>query len=270
MSSIQDLITTVYRQYYITQCVHFSSLTFLLWDYIVTFTDEVELFWTGKWSYPRVLFFVNRYQAIGWQMVHTVGVLTVTKPGFERVGHVWMHNMIIISAVSGIIPIQLILSFRVYGLYNRAKWIIGFFAVAILATTAAQLYLVIKFSPAVTQISIPFLKISACQPTPGTTSHLFIAPIPALVFDVPAFLLVLLRGVSHLRAQRNIGFRGAALIRLLVRDSIQYFLIIVVAYSGSIIAFIKLPDIETFATFTYTASIISVSGSRMLINLRKG
>ncbi|KAF4564721.1 hypothetical protein EYR40_010893 [Pleurotus pulmonarius] len=178
--------------------------------------------------------------------------------------------MIIISAVSGIIPIQLILSFRVYGLYNRAKWIIGFFAVAILATTAAQLYLVIKLSPAVTQISIPLLKISACHPTPGTTSHLFIAPIPALVFDVPASPLVLLRGVSHLRAQRNIGFRGAALIRLLVRDSIQYFLIIVVAYSGSIIAFIKLPDIETFATFTYTASIISVSGSRMLINLRKG
>ncbi|KAF9495020.1 hypothetical protein BDN71DRAFT_1448150 [Pleurotus eryngii] len=121
--------------------------------------------------------------------------------------------------------VQLMLSLRVYRLYNRAKWIIVFFAVAILARTAAELYIVMKVPPAVTQVSIPFSKISACQPTPGTASHLNLAPIPALIFDIPAFLLVLLQGVSHLKVQRNAGFRGATLIRLrLVRDSIQYFL----------------------------------------------
>ncbi|KAL4264456.1 hypothetical protein AB1N83_003528 [Pleurotus pulmonarius] len=73
MSSIAviEQINTGYRQYYMTQYVHISSVTFLLWDYIVTLPDEVALFWNGKWSYARALFFVNRYQAIGWQVVHT-------------------------------------------------------------------------------------------------------------------------------------------------------------------------------------------------------
>ncbi|KAL4264477.1 hypothetical protein AB1N83_003537 [Pleurotus pulmonarius] len=84
MSSISELLTTGYQQYYITQCAQLSSLTFLLWDYIITLPDEIELFWTGRWSYPRVLFFVNRYQVIGWQIFHTIAVFMVTRPGFEQ------------------------------------------------------------------------------------------------------------------------------------------------------------------------------------------
>lgn len=48
--------------------------------------------------------------------------------------------------------------------------------------------------------------------------------ITAISFDIPAFLLVLLRGITHLRVQKAVGFRGSSLIRLLVRDSILYFL----------------------------------------------
>ncbi|KAF4583438.1 hypothetical protein EYR38_002189 [Pleurotus pulmonarius] len=96
---------------------------------------------------------------------------------------------------------------------------------------------------------------------------MYIPSIPALVFDVPAFLLVLLRGVSHLRAQRNIGFRGAALIRLLVRDSIQYFLIIVVAYSGSIIAFIKLPVRLIYPAAVHSPAEILLAGYRNVRNV---
>ncbi|KAL4264480.1 hypothetical protein AB1N83_003535 [Pleurotus pulmonarius] len=84
MSSIPELLATSYRQYYQTQCAHLSSLTFLVWDYIVTLPDEVELFWTGKWSYLRLLFFVNRYQVICWQTLHTIGIFMITKPGFEQ------------------------------------------------------------------------------------------------------------------------------------------------------------------------------------------
>lgn len=72
--------------------------------------------------------------------------------------------------------VQLILSFRVYGLYNRAKWIIGFFTVLLLAAITAQLYVVIKLSPEVTPIVIPFLHIIACQPTTGAVSHLYLGP----------------------------------------------------------------------------------------------
>ncbi|KAF4586878.1 hypothetical protein EYR40_010895 [Pleurotus pulmonarius] len=149
-----------------------------------------------------------------------------------------------------IIPVQLILSLRVYGLYNRAKWIAGFLAVLILASSAAELYVVIKLSPEMTRIALPFSDIIACEPTPGAVSHLYLGLIPAIAFDTPAFLLVLLRGVSHLRTQKNVGFRGSNLVRLLMRDSILYFLL-EECHPG------KLPHLANMSSFTIMDRIVT-------------
>ncbi|KDQ31869.1 hypothetical protein PLEOSDRAFT_1100395 [Pleurotus ostreatus PC15] len=165
--------------------------------------------------------------------------------------------------------VQLILAFRVYGLYNRAKWIIGFFAVLLLAAIAVQLYIVIKLSPKGTPISLPFLRIIACQPTPGAVSHLYLGPITTICPDIAAFLLVFLRGMSHLRVQKAVGFGGSTLIRLLMRDSILYFMMIMMVYTVIIISYVKFSVIESFITFGYGFSVISIAASRMLINLRK-
>ncbi|KAH7100819.1 hypothetical protein BKA62DRAFT_705712 [Auriculariales sp. MPI-PUGE-AT-0066] len=39
----------------------FASLAVLVWDYILTFADEVKYIWHGRKSWPAFLFFVNRY-----------------------------------------------------------------------------------------------------------------------------------------------------------------------------------------------------------------
>lgn len=143
-----------------------------------------------------------------------------------------------------IIPIQLILSLRIYGIYNHAKWMLWILTAMFLASAAAQLYIVIRLSPDVTRIAMPFSNIT-CEPTPGAAFRLHIGPcvyflrapkmvyiyspispsILAVAFDLPAFLLVLLRGLSLLRVQRSFGFRGSILVRLLLRDSILYFFV---------------------------------------------
>ncbi|KAF4586875.1 hypothetical protein EYR40_010892 [Pleurotus pulmonarius] len=260
-----------------------SSLTFLLWDYIITLPDEIELFWTGRWSYPRVLFFVNRYQVIGWQIFHTIGGLNAEssalltdltnqalseEPTYFQ-GHTWVHNMLTISAFTMTTSVQLILSLRVYGVYNRATWIIRFFTVLLLAAMVAQLYIVVKLSPEVTPIVLPFLHIVACQPTPGAVTHLYLGSVTTILPDIAAFLLVLLRGITRLRVQKTVGLGGSSLVRLLMRDSILYFLTIVMVYTVIIISFVKFSVTESFMAFGYGFSVISIAASRMLINLRK-
>ncbi|KAJ8693583.1 hypothetical protein PTI98_008564 [Pleurotus ostreatus] len=168
-----------------------------------------------------------------------------------------------------IIPIQLILFLRVYGLYNNAKWIVGFLAVLFLASMAGELYVVIKLSPGMTRIVLPFSNIVLCQPNSGAVSYLYLGLIPAIAFDIPVFLLVLLRGISHLGTQKNADFKGSNIVRLLTRDSTLYFLVILVVYIGLAISWIKLPGVEAFITFGYGFSIVSVTASRMLINLKK-
>ncbi|KDQ31863.1 hypothetical protein PLEOSDRAFT_1081272 [Pleurotus ostreatus PC15] len=225
--SIMDRIVTGHRQYYTTQYVHLSSFTVLLWDYIITLPDEVgpgqfirvhntdtikvELFWAGNWSYPRVLFFVNRYQAIGWQVVHTMG-------------QVWVHNLVTLSCLSLIIPVHSILGFRVYGLYNREKWIAWFLAILLLGSTAAELYVCVMLSPELLRTALPFSNIVVCEAIRGSVSHLYMGLIPAVAFDTSALILVLVRGITYIRTQRIAGYRRSTLLHVLMRDSILYFL----------------------------------------------
>ncbi|KAF4564720.1 hypothetical protein EYR36_002659 [Pleurotus pulmonarius] len=272
-----------------------SSLTFLLWDYIITLPDEIELFWTGRWSYPRVLFFVNRYQVIGWQIFHTIGGLNAESSALLtdltnqarmsassscKLRHLIRDSKLRSAVYSSSLcrttqaftmttSVQLILSLRVYGVYNRATWIIRFFTVLLLAAMVAQLYIVVKLSPEVTPIVLPFLHIVACQPTPGAVTHLYLGSVTTILPDIAAFLLVLLRGITRLRVQKTVGLGGSSLVRLLMRDSILYFLTIVMVYTVIIISFVKFSVTESFMAFGYGFSVISIAASRMLINLRK-
>ncbi|KAH7905915.1 hypothetical protein BJ138DRAFT_1130232 [Hygrophoropsis aurantiaca] len=38
-----------------------ASLSLLIYDYLLTLREEIEFFWSGRWTLSRVLFFLNRY-----------------------------------------------------------------------------------------------------------------------------------------------------------------------------------------------------------------
>jgi len=59
-SDIKDLIKDN-QNLVITRCVGVASFTVLVWDHIITFSDEVEYVWKGAKGLPVYLFFVNRY-----------------------------------------------------------------------------------------------------------------------------------------------------------------------------------------------------------------
>ncbi|KAF4564723.1 hypothetical protein EYR36_002662 [Pleurotus pulmonarius] len=119
------------------------------------------------------------------------------------------------------------------------------------------------------RIALPLSDIVVCEAIPGTVLHLYLGLIPAVAFDTSALLLVLVRGMSYIRTRKTAGFKGSTLLRVLMRDSILYFLVILVVYLALIIALIKLPGTETFITFGYAFSITSITATRMLINLKK-
>ncbi|KAJ6495366.1 hypothetical protein C8R45DRAFT_986966 [Mycena sanguinolenta] len=38
-----------------------SALCLFMWDYFLTFPQEVQYFWGSRWSFVKLLFFLNRY-----------------------------------------------------------------------------------------------------------------------------------------------------------------------------------------------------------------
>ncbi|GJJ06515.1 hypothetical protein Clacol_000707 [Clathrus columnatus] len=54
---IADGLNDLYATRYFT----FACYTVLLYDHVLLFGQEVELFWKAKWNYVKVLFMFNRY-----------------------------------------------------------------------------------------------------------------------------------------------------------------------------------------------------------------
>ncbi|KAG0699016.1 hypothetical protein DFH29DRAFT_68174 [Suillus ampliporus] len=42
-----------------------SVTTLYIWDFVLTFHYEVAILWGTKWTTARILFFINRYFALG-------------------------------------------------------------------------------------------------------------------------------------------------------------------------------------------------------------
>ncbi|KAF9493490.1 hypothetical protein BDN71DRAFT_1591028 [Pleurotus eryngii] len=304
MSPFMDQITSSYHQLYATRYAQVSSLTLLVWDYFVTLPDEEQLLWHGRWTYPRALFFINRYQTIIWQIFNTVGTCSPpstpsplvlrfclgNKAGFAPRNtqadsglavttdtsllrsqcscQAWGRHIIEATGTSIVFCVHLILAFRIYGLYGRSRWITMFLAIMLLATLSGEIYVAIRLAPDFARIPLPFMvNLFVCLPSETVDTSLFF--VPAIVFDIVALVLVVARGVSHMRMQRNYGFNESSIMRIMLRDSVLHFLIILVVYITLAVSWIKLEIAQRFLLHGYAVSAISMTATRMLLNLKR-
>ncbi|KAI0740452.1 hypothetical protein C8Q76DRAFT_790912 [Earliella scabrosa] len=61
-----------------------AATTILVYEYLLKFPDEVELFWKRKWTGASVLFFTNRSIALLHQVLANVNVLVLTKEAYVK------------------------------------------------------------------------------------------------------------------------------------------------------------------------------------------
>ncbi|KAI0794601.1 hypothetical protein C8Q74DRAFT_1249696 [Fomes fomentarius] len=68
-SIVADYLSLAIENY----CVYSASALFI-YDYIVTFSDEVRLFWGRRWTGATLLFFLNRYVSLGYYAVALISL----------------------------------------------------------------------------------------------------------------------------------------------------------------------------------------------------
>ncbi|KAI0794569.1 hypothetical protein C8Q74DRAFT_1194805 [Fomes fomentarius] len=52
------------------------SSVLLIYDILVTFDHEINLFWSGRMTGARILFFANRYISLFWNVLGLIGIVT--------------------------------------------------------------------------------------------------------------------------------------------------------------------------------------------------
>ncbi|KAF8126715.1 hypothetical protein EV363DRAFT_1173759 [Boletus edulis] len=117
-SNIQTTLELLVLNNYVSLII----VTAASYDYILTFSREIEYIWSRPWTWISTMFVVVRYIGLCWIITLTVGSSFV--PGPLKVGTViyeissWAF-LVFLSAT------DLIMIFRVYAMWNRSRTILS-------------------------------------------------------------------------------------------------------------------------------------------------
>ncbi|KAJ8514267.1 hypothetical protein ONZ45_g8172 [Pleurotus djamor] len=239
-------LTSAARDYSLVEYAQVSSFTFFIWDYFVTLPNESRYFWSGQWTYARVLFYLNRYQTMAWMIFNIAAAFVPYKSE------------------------KLILACRVYGLYRRDRRIAALLVALLTTNLITQIYLLLHFASDNPREMLPWKPgVYTCMGSHGQPRGLFLSIIPSLVFDTAALSLVVLQGLTHIRSSKRVGLRSVGFMHQIMKDSVLHFIVILLVYVAIELAWFKLPNVQTYFVYSFGIPIISVAGTRILISLKR-
>ncbi|KDQ59320.1 hypothetical protein JAAARDRAFT_34056 [Jaapia argillacea MUCL 33604] len=238
-----------------------SSLAFLLWDVCVTFDEEVEYIWRQPWTSPsKPLFLFLRYFSLIAQCI-----LFVPNIGFPHSvlsGNPNCRPWFLFKAAGFqllVLAVELILMMRVYALYRRATWI---------KTTLRTLFSIeLLFLLPVYVSLLPLIEVDAvCQPKKNAVSSLYLHLLIGITVLVQTvlFSLTLIRSLTPIKE----GWRKVpAILAVLARDGTWAFGLIFGLMLISEVFYLLLGPLIRNITFTWFMTILSFSGTRLVLNL---
>ncbi|KAG0699017.1 hypothetical protein DFH29DRAFT_1002325 [Suillus ampliporus] len=245
-----------------------SATTLYIWDFgahtlfdlqqlinllpcqVLTFHHEVAILWGTKWTTSRILFFINRYLALG------VVILSAWCRAFMGYGIV---GVILVS------KIEIILLRRLFVLYNHKRVIV----IPLVALFICVFGVVMGFAIAMTVYTQThgYTIYGIC--IPPTPPWFFPFWSPVMAFDFIIMVLAGFKSVQYYRRVPNKNWSGAQLMKILARDSFIYFACNFLNYL--LITFVfQLAPPEFFVLGTsWTITIPPITANRLLINMEQ-
>ncbi|KAG1834335.1 hypothetical protein DFJ58DRAFT_750188 [Suillus subalutaceus] len=96
----------------------------VMYDWVLTFGQEVELIWRQRWSLMTVLYLGVRYGGIGFSVMYMLGLVV-----YDALN--WTND--VVEVILGVIMIA-----RLHAMYQRSRKVLIFLVVSLLAITIAN------------------------------------------------------------------------------------------------------------------------------------
>ncbi|KAF8888040.1 hypothetical protein BD779DRAFT_474837 [Infundibulicybe gibba] len=233
-----------------------ASLTFLIYDLILSLDNEVEFIWkkpNSSWIKWQFLF--TRYFALASQICNCSIDFAIISSSLDlRLLRGWYMSQAVVSDII-VTAVEVLLMLQLYVLYNKSTKLVAVFCVIIFAETVA-LIIGIAFN-------LPgdeFHLVSILDATHAAFTYLGFSSM------VSQTVIVILTWVKYREAVRD-GWSANPLMSLIIRDVTAVFCMIFVTCLG--IAVMTLLNCQ-YAPMGYFwfLSIVSSSGCRLIINLQ--
>lgn len=254
------------RDLWIVRFLHVTALTILLYEYFLTFPDEVSYIWSRHFSFVKVAFLVNRYGAIicvALTAANILGIWHSTAAGFcKRI--ITFQSIYMLSTVA---IVQIIMLLRCWVIWNRRKVILAILIAVFVVSTGVSIVIAFMGFHETPDSAYFFTDIigTCASIIPPYIWTLF---IPGFLAEVGVFFLTMITFREHC-VRMNI-LRRSPIIRTLYRDTIIYFITMVFCNLFNIIVWrMESNSPRNMLSNCLAVVLINVVTQRLVIDLRK-
>lgn len=239
--------------------VQLASLALLIHDTIILLDQEVELIWSTKWTFPKVLYLISRYSPFLDTVIDVYDYLTPNPD--PHMCHITYSIGSVLTMV-GIAISELILILRTYALYDRSRKFFYFFGFLWVSGTGVASWAVAVFVQSIVFERRADPKVAGCYMA-VVNPVVFICFMALFIVETFVVGFTLWKGF---RIWRQV--RMSSLLATFYKDSILFYLAIFPLTIGNIIVFLTAPDELLDLLDTMTRVFHSIFACRILLHLR--
>ncbi|KAF8315905.1 hypothetical protein DL93DRAFT_2166496 [Clavulina sp. PMI_390] len=218
-----------------------AGTAIFVYDYALTFSDEMHYVWGSRRSTVMFLFLLNRYGTPLLLVLFTIGV-----SGFVRTGIEW----------NGLIAI------RVHALYERRRMIGWFLAALFFGTTALSLGLAIHNLSKIRESAVLIEDLKVCTPGLKLPKTYWSVWIPSIMQETMMFAMTMFKLLEGKRLSVS------SLRTLLIRDGFIYYCALMCWRVANMVMFIQANPTTVYETMFCFTGFGSALVSRLVLNLR--
>ncbi|KAJ6461399.1 hypothetical protein C8R45DRAFT_1080895 [Mycena sanguinolenta] len=263
MSSSAELAAAVAsaNDTFANNCATAAFVTVLVYDWLLTMRSEVEFIWKQKMSFGKLLYFVNRYLVIIDLVILLNSYANPIIHG-SKVCVPWFHIDSWLGVIS-IVTIDSIMLIRTWAIWHRSKKalaaLVTLQVLCNLAEAGATLW------ASLTLFSIPSPNdIRPCLSGFARPNVLYALFMGVVVWDLVIMVATLVQVIPTIRLSQTVS----PMVGVILRDGIQYFVLISLIALGSIVVLNLAPGALATMLLTLQRVTNSVIGSRIMLNLR--
>ncbi|KDR83092.1 hypothetical protein GALMADRAFT_238909 [Galerina marginata CBS 339.88] len=235
-----------------------AALTFLVWDMLITFDDEVRLIWPQNRSLMKWVYFLARYFSLAVQ-IPLLLVGSELSPHFHFTHqdcYIWQIYQGITTSMI-ILTVDVILIIRVRALYHGHRLVCHGVSVLFLLEIISMIVGL--------ALSLPGIEFDNICTVLHIPLELGIFGLGSIAFQTVLFGLTLYRFIRDV----NAGWHGMPLIALLIRDGTWAFLLLFFVYMGQIGLNAAANPMSGGILFPWMLTLCSFCGYRIFLNLRR-
>jgi len=262
LATILDTVVTVERDITAVQYVTVSSFALLIYDILLTFEKEYQHIWSARQSMGTLLYLFIRYANLLLTAANVYYTQAKGPPEYCRL-YLYIDTWFSITCM---IPILVVLAFRTYALCEcktTAKW---FLSTGLVITSLAFIACSI-----ISTVGTHFTELML----PGSTCLLSISETPKiasiLVYGASVAFSTVILFITVLKVHQLCRFGQAKLMRVIMRDNLVYFVVILCECLAALLLYTSLPTRHSTLRallVDHSRVMATIATSRIVLNLR--